>query len=183
MFNSLMLIGALSMAGIIGDVYPDDQWRWTERDSNIMSYLMRGSDTYDVRLSRSAAETDRRLIQAEVSLKGQPVFNWETHEEGTFVFSGDTLVYSNHSSIATGCEILAVDLASGETLWATQLKGAGTIEHSKYRNRINLLVRDGKVVIYGNESGGQYIEKLDLQSGEMVSNTLGTKEGNRFQAR
>ena len=159
---------------------PDGKWKWSDRESTIMAYFMRASKTYDVALTRRAKDVDRWSIVATITAASKKIFEWETHDEGAFAFSGDLLVYSNHSRIATGCEILAVDLTDGSVAWSTHLKGAGPISHSEYRNRINLVLADGKVTIYGNESGGQYIEILDVKTGEMISNTLGSKKGNTF---
>ena len=159
---------------------PDKTWMWSDRESNILSYVMRGSEKYDITLTRSAKDFEQWSINVSISAGGKTRFEWETHDEGTFAFSGDLLIYSNHHRNATGCEIRAVDLAEGTTLWSTQLKGVGPVEHSKYRNRINLSLSDGKITIYGNESSGQYIEILDLKSGETISNTLGRKSGQTF---
>ena len=145
-----------------------------------MSYLLRGSEKYDISLIRPAGKPNRWLINAIVFQDGRELHRWQSHHEGTFTIVGDILVYSIHSPIATGVQITAYDLSVGKIQWQTHLKGVGPVSHSKYRNQINLVVNDGVVTVYGKESSGHYIEKLNLSSGELISNTLGTKEGNTF---
>ena len=157
-----------------------DEWQWTERESQIVSYLLRGSEKYEISLVRPAGKPNSWLINAIVSQDERELHKWQTHHEGTFTIIGDILVYSTHSPIATGVQITAYDLSIGKLEWQTHLKGVGPVFHSKYRNQINLAVNDGVVTVYGKESSGQYIEKLNLTSGELISNTLGTKEGNAF---
>jgi hypothetical protein len=48
--------------------------------------------------------------------------------------------------------------------------GLGPVNHSKYRNRVQLDVRHGMLLVYGHESQGRYVEAFDLHSGEMRGN-------------
>ncbi|MEK9141332.1 MAG: hypothetical protein AAB308_09790 [Nitrospirota bacterium] len=75
-----------------------------------------------------------------------------------------------YSNIATGCRILALDAASGDVLWDTPLKGLGPLHHSKYSNLVQLRLINNWLVVFGNESGGKYIEVLDLTRGQLLSN-------------
>ena len=179
MLRKLVLLSALSMAAILCD-RTHETWKWSERESSILTCLMRGSPKYDIALSRLAENNKDWKINAIISTAGKEVFKWDTHHEGVFAITNDVLIYSNHHPISTGCEILAVNLKNGKTLWNTPLAGVGPISHSIYRNRINLVVLDGKITVYGNESGGQYIEILDFETGAQVSHKLGTKKGNTF---
>ena len=178
---SCMLCTALAVSLLaFGSIAPDDKWRWSDDRSNILSYLMAGSQIYDIALNRPAGKPTRWLINVVISRDGRDLYTWESHHEGAFVVDGDTLVHSTHQPMATGCSISSVDLKTGKTLWTTHLTGIGPISHSRYRNRINLEVSKGLVTVYGNETGGQYIEKLDLASGKVTSNAVGQKEFKRF---
>ena len=158
----------------------DEVWRWDERKTSIMHYFTNAPRTYDLSLVRTAKSNHPWAISAAVSRNGNKIVEWETHHNGAFLIHRDQLIFAKHSSIATGCQIKAFDLTTGKQIWSTNLQGVGPVAHSIYRNKINLVMRDNAIFIYGNESAGQYIEKLNLLTGKQISHALGAKTGNKF---
>ncbi len=71
-----------------------------------------------------------------------------------------------------GCEVVAVNLLTGKELWRTRLFGTGPTPewHSKYGNQVNIETDGKRVVIYGNENDGRYVEHLDINTGKTLAN-------------
>jgi hypothetical protein len=44
------------------------------------------------------------------------------------------------------------------------------VEHSEYYNRVNIETDGKKIIVYGNESHGRYVEHLDINSVKMFVN-------------
>lgn len=82
----------------------------------------------------------------------------------------DILYIAEYCTIASGCDVVAVDLKSGKKIWKTRLQGIGPTMHSQYLNLVNIET-DGQIVtVTGNESDGRYIEHLDLETGKALAN-------------
>src|SRR5262245_8439742 len=108
-----------------------------------------------------------------ISKDGQVLHTWPGHEESVFLLLGDVLYYTAHHPIASGCTLHALSLQTGEALWATHLKGLGPVDHSKYRNQVNLGVEDMQTLrVFGLESYGGYVEYLDRRTGKTVGHRL-----------
>ena len=50
-----------------GSIAPDDKWKWSDDRSSVLSYLMGGSETYDIALNRPAGKATRWLINVVIS--------------------------------------------------------------------------------------------------------------------
>lgn len=74
-------------------------------------------------------------------------------------------VFNTHS---TGCEVVAMDVATGKEVWRSHLRGIGPVSHSAYRNHVHIETDGKRVTIYGNESMGRYVEQLDINTGYVV---------------
>jgi len=85
-----------------------------------------------------------------------------------FLHRAGKLYTALYSDTSTGCRIFAQDAASGDVLWETQLKGLGPLHHSKYSNLVQMRFVDGRLAVFGNESGGKYVEVLDLDTGQSL---------------
>jgi hypothetical protein len=83
----------------------------------------------------------------------------------------DSTVFVAHfSRDASGGELLALRWLDGAKLWKVPIQGLGPIGYSKYQNHIQIAVRpDGDVVLYGKESGGEYVEVHDFATGALLS--------------
>ena len=116
----LLICGLVAFA--MTHAQPDEKWKWSDHESNILAYVMRGSEKYDITLTRSAKDFKRRSVS--ISAGGKTIFEWETHEEGTFAFSGDLLIYSNHSRIANfSVETPTTHIDPAKLVWGPEKDG------------------------------------------------------------
>ncbi len=180
MFKSLIFVAFMFL--FVGPIHGDEKWKWYDGKASIMHYFMNASSNYQTHLVRRSM-ADWREIEVRISNGKETLFKWKTHGQGAFVFSESIVIYARFNTMSSGCELRAYDLDKQKEIWRKRLRGLGPIRHSKYRNRINMEIRKDKVVVYGNESAGQYIEVLKVKTGEFVSNTIGTKQYKRFTGR
>lgn len=103
---------------------------------------------------------------------GARVWGWD--EAGAFVedaavaTESDVLFVALFSNIGSGCELRAYRITTGEELWRTHLVGLGPIDHSEYLNDVQLQLRPERVLVFGWESEGRYIEVVDRGSGRTI---------------
>jgi outer membrane protein assembly factor BamB len=86
-----------------------------------------------------------------------------------FLVHGGTLYIALYADNAPGADIAAIDTKSGRLLFRVPLRGPGPLPHGRVRNRVQLHFVDPWVVVFGDESGGRYIDALDAKTGETVS--------------
>jgi len=117
-----------------------------------------------------------RNLDLTVSIKdGKPV-QVLAHSGSAFAILADRLFFADFSGWSNGCKVIAYDLKTGKKIWTQQLEGIGAISHTKYRNRVALVIEkhptaDARgVVISGWESSGRYHEVLDPATGKMLAN-------------
>ena len=72
----------------------------------------------------------------------------------------------------SGCRVLALDADTGRRIWEVALQGVGPIHHSKYRNRVQLTFIQDRLVAFGDESAGRYVEVLDPGDGRLLSSRV-----------
>jgi hypothetical protein len=91
---------------------------------------------------------------------------------GAVLAADDTRVYvASYNRISAGSRLAAYRAKDGAALWTVSLVGPGPVAHSKYYNRVQLAILDGKPVAFGSEAAARYIEVRDPDSGKLVSNT------------
>lgn len=93
-------------------------------------------------------------------------------DDTALVIDGGTLYSARHSDISTGCTLHAFDVQTGREKWAVALTGLGPIAHSKYFNLVQARVTGGRVVVFGWEAAGRYVEARDAATGAMISHQL-----------
>jgi hypothetical protein len=181
-----------TLEGLLPKYAPEDpnvEWRWHESEANIAAYLVQSPARYEVRLVRKDRKGDYDGLTVQVFDGDKLAHHWESDAAEAFVFSGTTLIYTEHRQTMPGCTLIAFDLKKQQEIWRKSLTGLSKIggrSWSAYRNRVALSLQRKKVVVYGNELHGQYIEAVDLKTGETISNTVGDKnaddsiERNRF---
>ena len=79
---------------------------------------------------------------------------------------------ARHSDISSGCALYAFDLQTGRLKWTVNLTGLGPIAHSKYFNLVQTKMIGGRVVVFGWEAAGRYVEARDAATGAMISHQL-----------
>jgi hypothetical protein len=166
LIGSLLIPTALWLGPIVIPpspiVVPTSQpvvWKWSDEKATINYCANAHLPDYDVTTDSIRTKTSSRSI-------------YVTQQRHTIVFtrSEGTLFIAEFHPIATGCRVVAIKLATGRLIWETQLQGIGPTCHSKYRNRVNIETDGGRVIVYGNESHGKYVEQLDGISGKMLLN-------------
>lgn len=83
---------------------------------------------------------------------------------------GGTLFLVRYNPTASGAQLFAYDIGTGEERWRRPLLGLGPVVHSRYRNEVRLRVIDDHVVVYGRETQGRYIEVITARYGQLVHN-------------
>jgi hypothetical protein len=115
------------------------------------------------------ANTDSvRIVDA-----GTELCSWEVRGAEAYLARRGVLYRADYSPILSGCAITAVDLTTGKNLWTVDLKGLGPIGQSEDPNRVWMEpVADGVLAVYGRESGGRYVELVDLTTGRTVGHKV-----------
>lgn len=144
------------------------EWRWSDEKVSIMHSLQRSPRDYEISITKPIS--NQPSLNVAISDGTETLCEFESHFEGAFAFSesGSIVVYSQHSPIATGCALVAYDLVGKKQLWTANLEGIGPVSHSKWRNRINLLMGKDRVTVFGDE-GQKYIEVVSLKTGKTIS--------------
>ncbi len=84
----------------------------------------------------------------------------------------DGVLYLAHAcSITSGARLYTLSIAERRWLKQTDLVGVGPIAHFAYFNVLDIEWRDDRVLVYGREAMGNYVEAVDPTSGI----TLATK--------
>lgn len=96
-----------------------------------------------------------------------------TYSNSSFCYFGHTIqlivadnkiIIAAHSPISTGSYLICLDIYTGKEIWQGDVKHL-LIEHSGYSNYVYLKSFDNKIVIAGDEAGGNYIQVIDLNTG------------------
>lgn len=153
---------------------PDSSWS-TRPFGTWFPVRVEGARTEYVRIESS--DRGARILGLRGEKPQSETIEWRMQlESETAVGASKTLgphrqymVVAHHSPIASGAKLVAINPVSGSVIWEQQLRGLGPVEHSKYRNEIQLEIRDGKVVVYGRESEGRYIEVRSLTGGRLLA--------------
>lgn len=169
--NTFLAILGLFCANDHQAVAAKTPWTWDEESASLTYCVHHYLPEYQVEVVRSKGNGWGQ-VQIQVKDDGKVIYSWEGHRHTVFASRSDTLFVANFSPIATGCVVVAVDLASGRPLWKTQLQGLGPVCHSGYSNRVNIEATDAVVIIRKNESSGRYVEILDIRTGKTVGHRI-----------
>jgi hypothetical protein len=162
-----LLAAAVEQPGPLQKEADDFVWNWKDENASLFHSFQRYQGDYQVTLVRTPNTFGKILVR--FARDGKTVYEFEGHYASGFVGKGNLLYHTVYHPSSSGCRIDAVDLATGKCLWQTNLKGLGPIEHTKYRNLVNLeMPRDGVLRIQGNESAGHYVEYVDAVTGKTV---------------
>jgi hypothetical protein len=94
-----------------------------------------------------------------------------------FAACGEKLFVAEFHPSSSGCQVVAYDLRTWKQVWKTDLEGIGPVEHSKYRNHVNIETDGKTVTVWGNELMGQYVEILGARSGKMLGHKCYSRRG------
>jgi hypothetical protein len=88
--------------------------------------------------------------------------------DAALLADSDRVYVAYHSSIDSGGHLIALSRTDGHELWNVALEALGPVAHSEYENSIQLAMKEGRVVVFGLESSGRYIEAFSYD-GKRVS--------------
>lgn len=81
---------------------------------------------------------------------------------------GELVFVADYPAISSGARIAAHRVESGALVWTRAAKAIGPQDHSEYYNVVQLRIVDERLVAYGSESHGSYVEVMDPQSGALL---------------
>lgn len=85
----------------------------------------------------------------------------------------DHVVIVLYNGASSGATAYGVDRESGALRFTSSSGGIGPIGHSRYSNEVALGSDDlGHVLVYGHESGGDYLGVLDVQAGRLLGHEV-----------
>jgi len=147
-------------------------WQWdAEAGKHRPDSVVQGED--GSRFAFASAPGEETIELQRLQATGTPLWIKRISAMGAnaavLLYRPGKLYAALYSEIATGCRVLAQDAASGNVLWDTPLRGLGPSHHSKYSNLVQMRFIDDRLVVFGNESGGKYVEVLDPDSGQLLS--------------
>jgi len=93
-------------------------------------------------------------------------------DDTAFAIDNGTLYSARHGDISSGCTLHAFDVQTGREKWTVSLTGLGPIAHSKYFNLVEARMIGGRIVVFGWEAAGRYIEARDPATGAMLAHQL-----------
>jgi hypothetical protein len=172
LLTRFVLVGSLIVtATLAAQPLEELEWRWSKEKATLAYCMKRHMPDY-------AADPKREMKygpELEVFDKDgrRTVWLFESGVKGNvFTRWKETIFVAHYCTIATGCEVEAIDLKTGKQLWKSRLEGIGPTGHSKYSNSVNIETDSvgSKVIICGNEGHGKYVEYLDMMTGKKIAN-------------
>jgi hypothetical protein len=108
---------------------------------------------------------DKKIMEVTMDSK-----TWKTENEGTAnsaktVLKDSVLFMARYHSIATGSHVNAYNAYTGKLLWKGDIKQLN-VGHSEYYNTVFLTLYKDKLILEGNEAGGDYLQVLDAKTGK-----------------
>jgi hypothetical protein len=150
------------------------KWQWSDEKASLTYSVKQHLQDSDVEVI--SGKEFYTPIKIRTNKDQQVLYSIDGHLRGhqSIVFTRwkETLFLAEYCPIATGCEVVALDLKTGKTYWKSRLFGTGPtpLWHSKYSNHINIETDGKRVIVYGNEDDGQYVEHLDINTGKTLGN-------------
>jgi hypothetical protein len=154
---------------------PTPPWQWDTSTPDLFPRadlsVVHGGATYTLALQeRKAGKYELELGNGSWSVTIGSDHDGEL--TGAALAVDDARVYvATYGRITTGCTLAAYRASDGKLAWSVELTGAGPIAHSKYSNRVQLALIDGKPTVFGSESAARYVEVREPATGKLVGNT------------
>ena len=149
-------------------------WSWDDQKVGPLNCAYRA--TGDLQFGITTLPKTKHRLDIAVLSDGRRVFSWRGHHASVFCVATDRLYFADWSIGASGGNVVAVDLVSGQEIWRKPLKALGDIEHSTYQTLFNIDVSENVVIVWGNESQGKYVEFKSAQTGETIAQKIFPKD-------
>jgi hypothetical protein len=142
-------------------------WQWSVEKAALAFCINQHLPDYDVEVVRE--DGFRTPISIRARDNKALVYHFKNgHRHTVFARHENNLFIADFSPGTSGCEVVAIDLATGKQRWKSRLRGIRPKGHSEYCNEVNIETDGENVTVYGNESHGKYVEQLDAKSGRML---------------
>jgi hypothetical protein len=176
----LLAVTALLAAGVAGGAPAPERedyekkakeapWQWSDERATPQGAAKHLAPRYEAEVEQHGTPWD---ITIRILKDGTVVHFFRGNFRTVFAVRDDVLYYADLDPICSGCAVVAYDLRKHKRLWKAQLKGLGPVDHSKYRNAVNLSLEKYAVCVRGQESAGNYIEYVDLRTGKTVGHKV-----------
>ncbi len=80
----------------------------------------------------------------------------------------DTLFTLTYEPDEPGAILTAIEASTGEVRWLTRAHGLGGVYRGEVTNDVALYTHEGHLIVHGQESRGEYVEALDMRTGDTV---------------
>jgi hypothetical protein len=145
-------------------------WEWHPERSGLLWSVQTAPPEYEITVTRPAGVSG--LLDIRFTLDAKTSYTWKGHLNTPFLINDKVLYYADYDPISDGCAVVAYDLANKKQLWKTQLQALGGVDHSKYRNAVEMDFDGDALRVFGNESAGKYVEYVDLKSGKTIGHKV-----------
>jgi len=145
---------------------PTISWQWNDADAG--GYAATPDRHFRLALNEDGRAAEIRCTDAAGKTRWAVAVDAATIDSAALAVYEDKLFAALYWHGATGCRVLALDAGTGAQHWQTTLSGLGSMGHSRYVNRVQITVSDERLVVFGKESAGKYIEVLDPSSGRQI---------------
>lgn len=165
----LLLIGRTCSAAVAAEEAGKDpvgSWQWSEIAADVLASVEVTPAPYRASVCNTVG--DKAGLEVRVGDGTKHIYSWPAHRHTVFAMADGVLYTTRFAPESSGCTVAAINLTTARVLWERRLTALGPVEHSKYRNRVNLVVRDATVIVYGNETAGRYIEAVDARTGALI---------------
>lgn len=89
-------------------------------------------------------------------------------DAGSIIQHKGRVFVAHYASRSTGATLYALDATNGRRLWSQRLRALGPVHHSQYLNEVQLRIDRDRVVAFGRESSGRYVEVRDPGTGALT---------------
>ena len=109
----------------------------------------------------------KKFNTKEIMWEYSPKLALSLGESMKYIVQENKLIIAVYCPIATGSDLICVDIYSGQEIWRADVKQL-SIGHSKYSNNVFIKLIDNKIILAGNEAGGNYIQVIDAHTGKSL---------------
>ena len=145
-------------------------WGWKDEKASPFEGIRLAGAKYSIVMV--SEPSDRDSLTFKIFHGDKEVYTWGGHMNTVFRILRDRLYYARFLRSGSGGRVVAVDLSAGKELWDSPLQGIGLIQHSTYRNQMNLDANFEVVWVWGEESMGRYLEFKDVITGKTVGHRI-----------
>ena len=169
---------ALALMALVSPVSAEDyqrqadeaKWDWQPEHATVLHATLNFHGDYQVEIVKKANTFGDLTIR--FTKDGKEALSLKGTYATTFVSKDSTLFYADFTPWASGCALVAYDLANKKELWKAPLKGLGPISHFGYSNNVALELAGDAVKVTGHETAGNYIEFVDTKTGKTVGHKV-----------